>query len=177
MKHLHPDMRQRLKLLALIALFAGPMMAAWAMVEWRIGIPDEQVAHGQLMPPVPGLPEWPLVDPRPSSASRDWVLAYACEAQCNAAADRWWRMHRALGREAPRLTRLRLGGEGAALPGEVVGKWRQRPAWSDDDALWLIDPQGRVVLSYRQHQEAAEVLEDIQRLLRMNPQPELAARE
>lgn len=177
MSRLSRRTRQQLKLLVLFALFTGPLVTAWAMVEWRVGIPDERVAHGLLMPSVPLLGDWPLATPRPALSSRDWVLAYACEAQCSTAADRWWRLHRALGREAPRLTRLRLGGQAPLLPGEVAGRWRDRPAWSHEEALWLVDPQGRAVLSYRQGQDAAEVLKDIRRLLRMNPQSELVIKE
>lgn len=170
--------RQRCKLLALIALFAGPLLVAWVMVEWRIGIPEERVAHGRLMPSLPPLAQWPLRSPRPVLAADDWIMAYACSGgDCAAAADRWWRLHRALGREAPRVTRLRLGAEEAMLPGEVAGQWTARPEWVRDGALWIIDPAGRVVLGYRAGQEADEVLEDIKHLLRVNPQLELASME
>lgn len=175
---LSSDTRQRLKLLALIVLFAGPMLVAWVMVEWRIGVPDERVAHGQLMPSLPSLSQWPLVEPRPALESNDWILAYECSGgDCSMAADRWWRMHRALGREAPRVTRLRLGTDEALLPGEVARQWQTRPDWSDENGLWLIDPDGRVVIAYHAGQEADKVLEDVQRLLRMNKQTELASSE
>ncbi|GHA85676.1 hypothetical protein [Modicisalibacter luteus] len=169
--------RQRLKLLALIGLFIGPLIVAWSMVEWRVGIPNERVANGRLMPALPNLEEWPLSAPVPAVGTFDWVLAYDCEVDCLAVADRWWRLHRALGREAPRLTRVRFGGQADALPGEVLSQWRVRPAWSREDSLWLIDPEGRVVLSYRPHHEAEDVLEDLRHLLKMNPQPALATRE
>lgn len=161
--------RQRLKLVALIGLFVGPLLIAWGMLEWRIGIPDERAAHGHLMPSLPLLDEWPLTQPEPSIETGDWILAYDCHNDCNVAADRWWRLHRALGREAPRMTRLRIEAGAAALPGESTAGWRARPGWSDEESLWLIDPEGRVVLSYRADHDAAEVLEDIKRLLRMNP--------
>lgn len=172
----HAD-RQRLKLLALIGLFVAPLIIAWSMIEWRIGIPAERVAHGRLMPAVPNLQAWPLAAPVSTRGTFDWVLAYDCNVDCPAVADRWWRLHRALGREAPRLTRVRLGGQADALPGEVRNQWRVRPAWSREEALWLIDPDGRVVLGYRPHHAAEDVLEDLRHLLKMNPQPALAIRE
>ncbi len=177
MSRLSHASRQRIKLIALIALFAGPVLAAWVMVEWRVGIPEERVAHGRLMPALPPLSEWPLERPRPEVESGDWVLAYDCSGECTSTADRWWRLHRALGREAPRVTRLRLGANTPSLPGEVVGQWRSPPEWNGQHALWIIDPEGRVVLAYGTDQKADVVLEDIQRLLRMNPQAELASRE
>ncbi|MEC9483601.1 MAG: hypothetical protein UMU75_09820 [Halomonas sp.] len=168
---------QRLKLMALITLFLAPLAVAWSMLEWRVGIPSERVAHGRLMPSLPTLDAWPLAEPRPLLASLDWVLAYDCRFDCPLVADRWWRLHRALGREAPRLTRLRLGGQDAPLPGEVVGQWQIAPAWTRQESLWVIDPAGQVVLSYRPHHDANEVLEDLRRLLRMNPEPAMAPQE
>lgn len=177
MKRLSLGVRQRLKLVALIVLFAGPLVTAWAMVEWRVGIPDERVAHGRLMPSVPRLAEWPVEPLSPALDPNDWVLAYDCVGECNETADRWWRVHRALGREAAHVTRLRLGGQDAPLPGEQTGHWRERPDWRNDASVWVIDPEGHVVLSYRQDHDAEEVLEDIRHLLRMNPQPAQASRE
>ncbi|HET8790548.1 MAG TPA: hypothetical protein VFM75_05015 [Modicisalibacter sp.] len=174
---LSSDTRQRLKLLALIALFAGPMLLAWVMVEWRVGIPDERVAHGKLMPSLPSLAQWPLENPRPALESNDWVLAFECDGDCEKAADRWWRLHRALGKDATRVTRLRLGARDGLLPGEVAGQWLQRPDWSDAGEVWFIDPEGRVVLAYEAGQEADGVLDDVKRLLKMNPEPELASRQ
>lgn len=169
MNGLTANNRQRLKLVALIALFVGPLLAAWAMLEWQIGIPDERTAHGRLLPSLPPFEEWPLAESELPIESGDWILAYDCHNDCSVAADRWWRLHRALGRESPRLTRLRIDTESAVLPGEVAVDWQARPDWSDEESLWFIDPEGRVVLSYRANHDADEVLEDIRRLLRMNP--------
>lgn len=172
------DTRQRLKLLALIALFAGPMLLAWVMVEWRVGIPEERAAHGQLMPSLPPLAQWPLKEPRPAFEPGDWVLAYECgDSDCDMAADRWWRLHRALGKDATRVIRLRLGASReATLPGEIASQWRQRPDWSSAGESWFIDPQGRVVLAYEDGQQPDGVLDDIKRLLKMNSEPEFAMR-
>ncbi|APX93148.1 hypothetical protein BWR19_09510 [Halomonas sp. 1513] len=163
-----PLNKQRMKLLALILLFAVPMVSAWVMVEFRIGIPDERTAHGELNPDVPRLASWPLVEPRPPIEHGDWVLAFDCEGGCEAEADQWWRLHRALGREAPRVTRLRLGPADEALPGEVLGEWQEPPAWRDSGQLWLLDPQGQPVLGYSAGVDPQDVLADLSHLLRMN---------
>lgn len=177
MRRLSRNAIQRIKLVLLVGLFAGPLVVAWGMVEWRVGIPDERVAHGRLMPTLPRLEDWPLAMPVATLDPLDWVLAYDCREDCDEMADRWWRLHRALGREAPRLTRLRFGGQSPGLPGEVINQWHPRPAWTRDESLWLIDPEGRVVLGYTSHHGAEEVLEDLQHLLRMNPEPERIAME
>lgn len=162
--------RQRIKLLALIAIFATPLLAAWVMVEWRLGIPEQRTAHGILAPDLPLLSEWPISVPEDSLEASSWVMAFDCSRSCDELADQWWRVHRALGREASRVVRLRIGGEGTALPGEKVGRWRQAPEWQREGGLWVVDPQGKVVLGYDRQVDPGDVLDDINKLLRMNPE-------
>lgn len=161
--------RQRLKLFALIAVFALPMVTAWVMVQWRIGIPEQRTAHGELAPDVPVLGEWPLEARHVTLDGGDWILAFDCSRDCRAEADRWWRMHRALGREAPRVSRLRIGGTPEALPGETVTQWRERPEWQEPGGIWLLDPEGRAVLSYAQGVSQRDVFDDLGHLLKRNP--------
>ncbi|BBI50909.1 hypothetical protein HORIV_33300 [Vreelandella olivaria] len=101
--------RQRLKLILIFAIFAAPMVAAWGMVEFRIGIPDQHTAHGKVDVELPVLDEWPLTTVAVNDPEA-WILAFDCAQQCEQRKDEFWRLHRALGREAPRLTRLRIGG-------------------------------------------------------------------
>lgn len=164
----------RMKLIALFAIFALPMLVAWAMVTWRVGIPDERTAHGRLDPGLPALASWP-VDAATKQGVRDWVLVYACPESCDQEADRWWRLHRALGKNAERLSRVRIGGEAPALPGESITHWQGVvPSWASPGAAWISDPAGRVVLQYVAGIETALVLDDIEKLFKMNPEPERA---
>lgn len=165
--------RSRLKLLALITVFALPMLVAWVMVTWRVGIPEQRTAHGELSPEVPLLANWPLNGlPQSLLQSNDWILAFDCDIECDAQADQWWRLHRALGREAGRISRLRIGGEASeALPGETLIQWSEMPEWRSPAKLWVLDPQGMAAVSYTAGVEAADVLDDLQQLLDMNPQP------
>ena len=160
---------QRIKLLALIGIFALPLLAAWVMVQWRIGIPEQHTAHGQLAPDVPILAEWPLAEPLDVVDGGDWVLAFDCSINCAQEADRWWRLHRALGREAPRVTRLKIGGTADVLPGEVAAQWASLPAWQASGQVWLLDPDGQAVLTYPRGTEARDVIDDLSHLLRINP--------
>ncbi len=159
----------RLKVLALMALFALPLLTAWSMITFRFGIPEQRTAHGELAPELPRLSAWPLEE-TPVELDGGWVLAFDCGTRCEALADQWWRLHRALGREAPRVQRLRVGGEAAALPGEAVAAWRETPAWHAPDHLWVLDPQGHPVLAYGPEVAPRDVLDDVNRLLRMNPE-------
>ncbi|WP_136246572.1 hypothetical protein [Halomonas borealis] len=166
----------RLKLLALFAVFLLPMAVAWGMVEWRLGIPEGRTAHGQLTPDLPPLSEWPL-DGVTKQGADDWVMAFDCSVSCAEQADRWWRLHRALGRDAQRISRLRLGSRGEALPGAASVAWTDAAAWRSPGRLWMFDPDGRVVLAYAPDVETARVLEDVERLLERNPAPPMARLE
>ncbi|MCW4151795.1 hypothetical protein OM427_19955 [Halomonas sp. 18H] len=169
------DSRGRLKLLALFVVFALPMAMAWAMVEWRIGVPDERTAHGQLHTALPRLAEWPL-PPVEKEGADDWLMVFDCDSGCATQADRWWRVHRALGRDAHRVSRLRIAeASGKALPGERIVGWKQRPAWASAGVLWILDHEGRPVLSYAPGVDASHVLEDIERLLELNPEPSVTS--
>jgi len=170
------DGRQRLKLLAFFAIFALPVALAWGMVEWRIGIPDERTAHGELQPSLPRLAEWPLTAVE-KQGEGDWWLVFDCPETCDANADRWWRLHRALGREADRVSRLRIGGSGEPLPGAAMAHWTDEAAWRAPHRLWILDPEGRPVLGYGQEVETANVLDDLRQLLRMNPESPMARYE
>lgn len=161
--------RQRLKLILIFVIFAAPMVAAWGMVELRIGVPDRHTAHGDVDLTLPMLSEWPLTASAVNS-EEEWVLAFDCTQQCNQRMDEFWRLHRALGREAPRLKRLRIGGEKQPLPGEMTSEWQQLPLWREENAVWLLDPMGRPALAFSANVAAKDVLDDIRHLLKVNPQ-------
>ncbi|MFY0990264.1 hypothetical protein [Halomonas sp. C05BenzN] len=165
----HGIRHARLKLLALLAIFVLPLLVAWVMVAWRIGIPEQRTAHGELAPEIPALARWPLAEPH--GPVDGWVLAFDCSTRCDDLADQWWRLHRALGSEAPRVSRLRIGGAGQALPGEVVVDWSTPPEWRQPGHLWVLDPRGEAVLGYAAGVDARDVLDDVNQLLRMNPAP------
>lgn len=160
--------RQRLKLILIFAVFSAPMVAAWGMVKWGVGIPDRHTAHGEVRLQLPPLNEWPLtVDANHSDET--WTLAFDCSLQCDERMDELWRLHRALGREAPRLTRLRIGGDFEELPGEVSGQWSEVPSWQEDNSVWLLDPFGRPALAFDANVASRDILDDIRHLFKVNP--------
>ncbi|MEC4767420.1 hypothetical protein LPL18_008735 [Halomonas sp. CUBES01] len=161
--------RQRIKLLLIFIIFAAPIVTAWGMVEWRIGVPDETTAHGSPTDQVPSFELWPIapMSDAPVSEGR-WILAFDCSLQCAERRDLLWRMHRALGRDANRLTRMSIGGEGEPLPGEALAAWRETPRWSQPNKVWLIDPEGRPALAFSASVPAADILDDTQHLFKVN---------
>ncbi|SFC40153.1 hypothetical protein SAMN05660443_2527 [Marinospirillum celere] len=161
-------MSNRIKLLLLMILMAAPVMASWSMHLFKVGIPEQQTAKGDLLPELPPLAEWPL----DWQADGRWWLVMAadqeCAAVCDQQADKLWRIHRALGREAERVFRLRAGGDDA-LPGEVAEAWTGLPPEGvEPGKAWIVDPQGQVVLAYQADVEPGDIHRDLMRLLRIN---------
>ena len=170
MTTIHAARYGRLKLLALLLFLSLPVLVATVMALGRVGIPEGRTAHGELAPAIPALADWPLAASVEAALSGDWVLAFDCADRCAELSDQWWRLHRALGREAPRVSRLRVGGDPTALPGEVVARWSERPDWGEADRLWVLDPRGLPVLGYAPGVDPYAVKDDLGRLLRMNPE-------
>src|SRR5690554_5119513 len=60
MEQRRPVRYPRVKLLLIFAAFAAPIVTAWTMLTWQIGMPSEDTAHGQVHVSVPALDDWPL---------------------------------------------------------------------------------------------------------------------
>lgn len=157
----------RLKVVLLFAIFAAPILTAWSMVTWNVGIPREHTAHGNVALEVPPLQNWPLM--ASPKASKQWTLVFECSAHCEGQQDELWRLHRALGREATRLQRLRIGGGDATLPGETKTVWESTPSWHSPSSVWLFDPMGRPALAFNSSVPTADILDDIRHLFKVNP--------
>lgn len=158
---------QRLKLIMIFIVFTAPMATAWGMVKWGFGIPAQHTAHGEVAVTAPNLYEWPLVNV-PEGSKDVWTLAFECAVDCEQRKDELWRLHRALGREAPRLQRLRIGGSYETLPGEQANQWQESPAWRNESVIWLLDPMGMPALAFNEQANASEILDDIRHLFKVN---------
>jgi hypothetical protein len=168
MSNLPYHKRQKLKLILVFLIFAAPMLVAWAMLAWRVGIPEQSMANGDVHLNLPELAQWP-VDDKKALDMDTWVVAFDCSYECSERSDELWRLHRALGRDAGRLTRLRIGGGETALPGEKVTRWAMHANWVEPNRVWLLDPMGQAVVAFDKHLPAQKLLDDIQHVLKVNP--------
>jgi len=181
MKTAHP-----LLMLALIAgTFALPFALAAGLYAsgWQ---PAHTVNHGELILPPQALPADGLTAPDGSALTAElqgrwWLLLAApgpCEAQCIARAADMRRIHVSLNKDMGRLKRMVLAGDAdegslAALrdaqPDLVVARadarW-QRTLGDGGIAVYLVDPQARLVMRYPAHAGAAAIRADVERLLR-----------
>ncbi|SNY96203.1 hypothetical protein [Halomonas sp. hl-4] len=161
--------RQRVKLLLIFIIFAAPIVTAWGMVEWRVGVPQQSIANGSPAEQIPSLEDWPIdTEANFATSQKRWTLAFDCSQQCAERRDVLWRMHRALGRDADRLTRLRIGGDDETLPGEQLARWHESPPWRKANSVWLIDPEGRPALSFPASISVEKILDDTQHLFKVN---------
>jgi hypothetical protein len=176
--------RNRITLLAVVLLFAAPLLIAWLLnaTGWH---PAKTRNHGDLIEPARDVsavsvtlgdgskfvwrnPQW------------QWTLlalpGARCAATCQARLAELLRMRITLNRNAERLRVIYLG---APLPPELSSALTPmlegrddagifaiyRPAADDDVALALADPNGLLMLHYPSGYAAAQLREDLMKVI------------
>ena len=183
--------RGQLKLLAIIAVVVGPILAAWLMVTLQIGIPQTQNNQSTLVEPALSISDWQL-PLEPVGYGAPWRLLVTAPAECDAACltlvHEARQIHIATGREANRVEPvLALGQPASAQLAEQLHadypQLQQLPlsattyrnslaphpgAWQQGAQLWVIDPLGRVVLHREAGAPGKHLLDDLRRLLKLS---------
>ena len=164
------------KLLLLMALFASPALAAWlTYVYWQ---PDRFTNYGALLPPqVLDLP--PLLDEAGKATDwfglrGKWVLLVAaphgCDVRCGHDSFLARQVRLAQGREQDRVARVLVGAaaEGAWPHGDGAYRVAPQPwpAALAGGGLFLVDPQGRLMMGFPPQAEGDKVIRDVKHLLR-----------
>ena len=164
-------------LILIIIALGAPLPTAWIAWYWEIALPKTNTAAGILLPDVANLNEWQLKEIKtserpPIETSDTWRLVYTT-TESPELADMLWRVHRALGRDADRLSRYELVSsptslkESELLPGSirfVSGVYDQL-----NKHIYLVDPSGKIVLSYIKEIDPKKLLTDIRKVLKKNP--------
>lgn len=175
--------RNRLVLIAVLALFAAPLLIAFGLnrAGWH---PQSTRNSGSLVEPPRDVTQAAVTLAGGSklvwrNPQWQWTLlalpGTQCEAQCRTRLDEALRMRLTLGRNAERLRIVYLG---PALPAEFVAARAPLLAGLDDSAafagqrargddalaLALVDPNGLLMLSYAEGYSAQGVRSDIQRV-------------
>ena len=149
------------KLLGLLLLLSAPVPVAWAMWHWQLGIPAGVGVSAEVQPDVPLLADWLPAYHQPDA---DFYLLVNCQG-LSCPAERIWRIHRALGKDAKRIWRWRFdSNSNNALPGETITK----NTVADDSPLLLADADGRIVLRFQQLDDK-QVLRDLRYVLKRAP--------
>lgn len=183
-------------LLAMIAIFAAPVIAAWFFYLNPGYLPAGRTNKGELIEPVVPLPpELRLSDPRgaafdPAALAGKWVLVYLTGGECGDAcmehliAIRQIRL--ALGEGQLSVERLLImtDPDASALDSELGTKLEGMHVAVTDaaggerlldllgegaaalDRIYILDPMGNLMMRYAQDAPAKDTLKDMERLLK-----------
>jgi hypothetical protein len=174
----------RRTLLLLLALFFVPLAAAFILyygTGWR---PAGGTNHGELLQPVRQLPA------DAASLREKWALIYAgdgqCDADCKQALVFARQTRLSLGKEMLRLNRALLATDhccdlayldkehdgikvfDVSEPAQRAELLALLPAKDRRHSLFVIDPQGNIVLRYDVRQDPRGLLDDLKKLLKLS---------
>mgnify|MGYP003525857943 CR=1 FL=1 len=179
-------MSPRTKLVLLFILFSSPI--ALSYIAFYFYKPDKSVNYGELMP-VALLPDPPLqsVDNKPAKLSDlrgKWLMlsvdSGACAEACVSKLYLMRQVRLAQGKHMGRIERVMLIDDAAALNAQSKTDYtdthflraqnsdllRQLPAQTAQrDHIYLIDPQGNLVLRYSLNPDPRKMIKDFIRLL------------
>lgn len=176
----------RAKLVLIAALFAAPILASYLV--YFFGHAKPTANHGELLlPPAQASAQIFRAPDGAAFSLRDlrgrWILVAqsgaACDDACLAKAVAMRQVRLALGRDAVRVERVLLiaGGPApdpaklSAFPGMHValgppGSGLDARARGDLDHVYLVDPNGNVMMRWGAGDDPKGMLQDLQRLLR-----------
>lgn len=188
--------RGRWKFIAIMALFAAPLLLAWVWYTLAPGTAPSAAAHGSLIEPARPLEPFELArpDPRQEAYTLEdlrgrWTLVQVVDEHCDASCrERLYytrQVHTALGRDQGRVQRLLLASRGTDTPGltgildehprlTVLAAGtddplpRQLPEEVDAGTVLLIDPLGNLMLRFGPDVEPDGILEDLEKLLKLS---------
>ncbi len=180
--------RGRLTLVAIALLFALPIAVAmyfyFADNGWR---PGENTQYGDLITPPVSLPDVALTREEPTAHLREvWTLMVPvgadCDATCADALDKARQVRRWLGPKIHRLQTLALPATQDALSSALLQENPQlivaEPQLSADiraaigsynnGQIFLVDPFGNMMMSYRPGTDMGDIRKDLGHLLRIS---------
>lgn len=181
----------RRQLLLVASLFFVPLLAAIALYVSPARRPSRGVEHGELIDPPRPLANFALAWPDGSTAPigvlrGHWFLVVLvedrCDGQCGETLGELSRVRLALDKDAVRVRRVLLHDGrccGPAGPpatgadllmlgagGESGAAWRAQ--FPRGAGIYLVDPQGNLMMHYPDAADAAGILGDLERLLRLS---------
>ncbi len=180
--------RGRLTLLAIAALFALPILAAmyfyFADDGWR---PGDKTQHGDLISPPLTLSDQPLTSGDSAPRFRDvWSLVVLADTQCDdICVDALVKIRQVrlwLGPKINRMQTVLLPADSAALPEAVRAEHPKLiiadPSLSqgarkvigsyNNGQIFMVDPLGNVMMSYKPGVDMGDIRKDIGLLLRIS---------
>lgn len=192
-----PSLKNRFFLLAIIALFALPLLSAWLLVGyWR---PSSTTNHGELLNPVQPVSYLSLRQINGQELSENylrgrWSLIYVgsasseCNRRCQDSLYKLRQVRLALGKDMDRVQTLFIM---AALPDAKLAAWLHNEhaamtagiadtqtldffsqafagVTAMGDWIYLVDPVGNLFMRYKAESDPKGILEDLRHLLKFS---------
>ncbi|MDZ7788741.1 MAG: SCO family protein [Halofilum sp. (in: g-proteobacteria)] len=184
----------RWTLIGLFALFFGPLLFAMAWYAFAPGYTPPSTPHGTLIEPAQPLEPFRLESGGGETLTLEelrgqWYLVHfvpeRCDEACRERLYETRQVRDALGEDRSRVRRLVVAGAGRSTPGleDVLeehprlvvmqgdgrsGFGRQFPAERSTDTVFLVDPNGNLMMRFAPGVPAADMLEDLEKLLKLS---------
>lgn len=186
--------RSRIKAALLFAIAIVPLLAATVMYYTGWGIPSSTTNNGEFVEARDSVPDMDLRESggepfadnfMPANEDAKWwilVTADRCGTACSEWLDVTRRVHRRLHRDADRVRRGFIAGDGTVPDsGEhpkiltLSGPDGGNPLGSKardtdrDGTVFVVDPMGNLVLRYDSRHDGTDLLDDVEHLLDSSP--------
>ena len=178
----------RLQLIAIAAVFLGPLLVATWMYRTGSFTPEGYSNHGELLDPVVNVAEVLPDSPLHNLADGRWIMLYAggseCAEACRDALYRLRQTRQMVGREMDRIVRVFLHGESPPdrvfLEGEHPGLKtlndkglaklleEKRPENAMPGGIYLLDPRANLVMYFSPDIDPRDLVDDVKHLLRLS---------
>lgn len=183
------DLIGRIQLLLIALVFFGPLiLAAWLYFSGAGLRPAGKTNHGALLEPLVNIGELLPDSAIAARADGRWLLVYAnngvCDKTCETALYMLRQLRLMLGNDTERLSRVFLHGNSAPDTVLIANEHKGLIALQDNDlsvllsnkkpmdlaagGFYLVDPLGNLVMYFRPDIEPRDMVEDIERLLKLS---------
>ena len=180
--------RARLQLIAIAAVFLGPLLIATWMYRTGALTPGGYTNHGELVDPVVNVAEVLPDSPLHILDEGRWIMLYTGESECtDACRDALYKLRQTrqmVGREMDRIVRVFLHGESPPdrvfLEGEHPGLKtlndrglanlleEKRPENAMPGGIYLLDPRANLVMYFSPDIDPRDLVDDVKHLLRLS---------
>lgn len=182
-------MNRKIQFYVLLGLFFGPLILAWIWFFYFEDVRPGTVNKGDLVTPVESLADLKLYERGATEASTpfagDWFVVLLAPEMCDEACERALHLTRQiwirLNKDADRVQRVLLAGPDTTFPAHehvdlrvfdldasTLARFTDagRAALAGADRIYLVDPQGNLMMSYPLDFTPEMLNDDLKRLLK-----------